>query len=54
MIVVVMEKDCRNTNEWTGAVGGKLGGTLYIDLSSDDVATFDAKVKDISAESAPS
>ena len=50
MIVVVMEQGCRNTNEWTGAVGGKLGGTLYIDLSSDDVATFDARVKQLSAE----
>ena len=50
MIVVVMEKGCRNTKEWTGAVGGKLGGTLYHDLSSDDVATFDARVKELSAE----
>jgi len=49
MIVVVMEKGCRNTKEWTGAVGAKLGGTLYIDLSEDGDA-FDAKVKQLSVE----
>ena len=35
MIVVVMEKGCRDTKKWRGTVGGKLGGTLYIDMSED-------------------
>ena len=39
MIAVVMEKSCRNPRDWAGAVGGKLGGLLYIDLSEE--AQFD-------------
>lgn len=38
MIAVVMEPRCRNTSEWKGAVGGKLGPKLYIDLSEDGPA----------------
>ena len=30
-----MEPACRNSKQWAGVVGGKLGGKLYIDLSSD-------------------
>ena len=44
MIACVMEKECRNPNDWEGVVGGKLGGLLYIDLSDD--ATFLDKVRD--------
>ena len=32
---VVMEAECADTREWHGAVGMRLGGSLYIDLSSD-------------------
>ena len=35
MVAVVMEPSCRNTNEWSGTVGGKLGGLLYTDLADD-------------------
>ena len=49
MISVVMERGCRNPNEWSGTVGGKLGGTLYVDLSSDGDA-FDLGVKRLAAE----
>lgn len=45
MISVVMERGCRNPSGWAGTVGGKLGGKLYIDLSSDDAAAFDAGVR---------
>ena len=36
MIAVVMEPGCLDTSQWEGPVGGKLGGHLYINLSSDD------------------
>ena len=42
MIACVMERQCKNPNEWEGVVGGKLGGLLYIDLSDD--ATLEDKV----------
>eukprot|EP00290_Baffinella_frigidus_P011452 CAMPEP_0180141772 /NCGR_PEP_ID=MMETSP0986-20121125/15136_1 /TAXON_ID=697907 /ORGANISM="non described non described, Strain CCMP2293" /LENGTH=466 /DNA_ID=CAMNT_0022084747 /DNA_START=199 /DNA_END=1595 /DNA_ORIENTATION=+ len=35
MIVLVMEKRCKNSKQWTGTVGGKLGNIMYIDLSKD-------------------
>ena len=35
MITVVMEPACHKTSDWTGTVGGKLGGLLYTDLSGD-------------------
>ena len=49
MIPVVMEEGCRNSSEWTGTVGGKLGGLLYFDLSSDGV-DFDKVVKRLADE----
>ena len=48
MIACVMEKQCRNPNDWEGVVGGKLGGLLYIDLSDD--ASLEDKVKNELAE----
>ena len=36
MIAVVMEPGCLNTATWDGPVGGKLGGTLYVCLASDE------------------
>lgn len=36
MVPIVMEAGCRNTNEWTGGVGFRMGSQLYIDLSDDD------------------
>ena len=35
MIPVVVDPSCRDTSTWQGIVGGKLGGHLYIDLTSD-------------------
>jgi len=43
LIPVVMEPRCRSTSEWKGAVGGKLGPKLYIDLS-DDGPAFEAGI----------
>ena len=45
-----MEAGCRNPSAWAGTVGGKLGGKLYIDLSSDDDAAFDAGVQRLVGE----
>jgi len=36
IIPVVMEAGCRDTAEWAGVVGGKLGGKLYVDLSGPE------------------
>jgi len=49
MVVVVMEPSMRSTNQWTGTVGGKLGGQLYTDLSNDGVA-FEAGVQNVIKE----
>ena len=35
MITVVMDPACRDTTTWTGSVGAKLGGLLYINLCND-------------------
>ena len=35
MVAVVMEAGCADTREWRGAVGMRLGGHLYHDLSAD-------------------
>lgn len=35
LVPIVMEVGCRNTDEWTGAVGFRLGSQLYFDLSGD-------------------
>ena len=35
MVSVVMEERMRDTAEWVGEVGMVLGGTLYVDLTSD-------------------
>ena len=48
MIAVVMEKARRNPREWTGAVGGKLGGLLYVDLADD--AKFDDGLRHLITE----
>ena len=36
MLAVCMEESMRNANDWTGPVGMNLGGSLYVDLSSDE------------------
>ncbi|KAJ1480434.1 hypothetical protein T484DRAFT_2803114 [Baffinella frigidus] len=36
IIVMVLEPSCRNQNSWKHTVGGKLGGLLYIDMSSNE------------------
>ena len=50
MVAVVMEPECRNPALWTGVVGGKLGGMLYIDLSDEDQRRFDEGVEKLAAE----
>ena len=37
MYPVVMEPRCKDTRNWPGIVGGKLGGKLYADFSSDEL-----------------
>eukprot|EP00966_Prymnesium_polylepis_P280331 6477347-Prymnesium_polylepis.1 len=36
MVAVVMEPEMRDTKQWVGVVGGKLGLSLYVDLSADE------------------
>ena len=36
LIVCVMEPGCSNPNSWRGAVGAKMGGLLYVDMSNDE------------------
>ena len=36
MIAVVMEPGVKNTKDWVGPVAMALGGSLYVDLSSDE------------------
>jgi len=50
MVTAVMEAGCRNPSAWEGTVGGKLGGKLYIDLSSDDDDAFAAAVERLVGE----
>jgi hypothetical protein len=50
MVPVVMEPRCRNVSDWQGVVGGKLGGRLYIDFTSDEPATFDTAVASLIEE----
>ena len=37
MLAVVMDPACRDTSTWTGAVGFRLGGQIYHDLSGDEM-----------------
>ena len=50
MVTVVMEPGCRNASQWIGTVSGKLGGKLYIDLSTEDYNAFDKAVARLAAE----
>lgn len=36
MLAAVLEPEARDTARWSGAVGMKLGGKLYVDVSPDD------------------
>lgn len=36
MVPVVMEQRCLDSTTWTGNVGGRLGGLLYIDCTDDN------------------
>jgi hypothetical protein len=49
MLSVVMEPSLRDPREWTGVVGGKLGGRLYVDLSQDG-PQFDRGLERLLAE----
>ena len=42
MIPIVMEAGCRDNNQWPGAVGFRLGGQLYHDLSAPGADEPDA------------
>lgn len=37
IIPVVMEPQCRDPTKWKGVVGGRLGGLLYVDCSTDEL-----------------
>ena len=50
MIAVVMEPRCRNTSQWCGVVGGKLGSKLYSDFTKDDDRSFENAFCSIIAE----
>ena len=50
ILPVVMEPSCRNTSQWPGVVGGKLGGILYVDLNSDDEADFNSGMEHLISE----
>ena len=53
MIAVVMEPACRDTSQWHGAVGLRLGSCLYVDLSMDARANprgFDAAMEGLVKE----
>ena len=50
MIAVVMEPDCQDTKTWQGAVGGGLGGHLYINLTRDDDSSFESGMKNLVEE----
>ncbi|RYH14454.1 toll/interleukin-1 receptor domain-containing protein [archaeon] len=45
MVPVVMEARMRSTADWIGEVGMVLGGSLYVDLSTDD--SFDARMDEL-------
>jgi hypothetical protein len=45
MLPVVMEADVRDTSQWSGQVGLVLGGSLYVDLATED--HFDEKIDEI-------
>eukprot|EP01031_Cornospumella_fuschlensis_P026802 gene26802-32383_t len=45
MVSVVMEARMRNTADWIGEVGMVLGGSLYVDLSTDD--SFEARMDEL-------
>ena len=48
MVSVVMEARMRNTADWIGEVGMVLGGSLYVDLSTDD--SFEARMDELGCE----
>ena len=51
LIAVVMEPACRDPTQWQGAVGLRLGSTLYIDCSAEvGSAAFNAGVEALTAE----
>ena len=62
MIAVVMEAACRDTSQWQGVVGLRLGSCLYIDCSADvgseafraGVAALVAEVRRRTGKEAPS
>ena len=45
MLAVVMEEDCTDSRTWQGAVGMRLGSTLYQDLSGGEVQHAGAVAK---------
>jgi hypothetical protein len=47
MVPVVMEARMRNTLSWTGEVGMVLGGSLYVDLASEE--SFEARMDELAS-----
>mmetsp|Transcript_34794 Transcript_34794/g.96078 ORF Transcript_34794/g.96078 Transcript_34794/m.96078 type:complete len:102 (-) Transcript_34794:344-649(-) len=51
MIAVVMDPACKDTSQWQGVVGLRLGSSLYVDLSMDENAPeFDANLQQLVGE----
>ena len=59
MVVVVMEKELKDTTKWTGTVAATLGGQIYHDFSTDKNlhqvcnALMNVKVEEEKTEQAP-
>ena len=50
MIPVVMERECADPKTWQGAVCGKLGSKLYVNLVDDSVAAFQKGIDHLARE----
>lgn len=50
MIPVVMERECADPKTWQGAVCGKLGSKLYVNLVDDSVAAFQQGIDHLARE----
>jgi hypothetical protein len=48
MLAVVMEPRCRDSSSWIGKMGSFLGGSMYVDFTSDD--SFDDKMNQLNSK----
>jgi hypothetical protein len=49
VIPVVMDPRCKDSNAWTGAIGFKLGGQIYFDMSADGAVEDVRKLAQLSS-----